>query len=170
MPPDDAEGRGALGAERFDVGLLLHHEGGGAGDAGHAGDVDDAECEDDVEEALPQHRHQRDGQKDGGNGAEPVADPHQDVVDGFVVTGIEPDDHAEEHGTETGGDADDHRDPGAEDDPAQKVAAELVRPQKISRRAGLGKAIGHGLGQRIRRRQKRREDGKQRHDQDDQRA
>ena len=63
MTPDDARGARTLAAQRFDVGLLLYDEGGRARDARHARDVHDAQCQDDVEKALPQHRHQGDGEQ-----------------------------------------------------------------------------------------------------------
>ena len=169
MAPDDARGARALTAQRLDIGLLLHDEGGRARDARHARDVHDAQREDDVEEALPQHRHQRDGKQGRGDGAQTVADAHEDVVQRLVVAGVKPDDHAEDHGAQAHADADDHRHARAVDDAAQKVAAELIRAEEIVSARGR-ETVRDRLRKRVCRGEQRREDGRDRHDEDDQRA
>src|SRR5439155_722062 len=123
------------GADRsrgLDVLLLHDHEGGTAHDAGKARREGDPDRDHRRGQARPQDAGDGDEHDDGGEGQHDVDHALHDVIDDTeVVTRNQAHQAAQHQGDADRDDADLERDPRAVDDPAQDVAAKLVRAEEI---------------------------------------
>jgi hypothetical protein len=98
----------------------------------------DADHDDDVAQARPEHADDRDGEEDERKGQLDVGQPHQEVVHAPAeVAGREPDGHAEKPGDQHGREPHHQRDTGAVDDSREDVAAQVIRAQHVKAPAGI---------------------------------
>ena len=91
----------------------------------------DPEDQDDVPQARPQHRDDGQREQDERHGQHGVGHAHAQVVDPApAVTGHQTDQRPQRPGHRHGGEADDERDTSPEDQPAQDVPPQVVRPEQ----------------------------------------
>ena len=134
MLDGDDESRRPQGPDGLHVFLLALREHGAAHDAGEDRRVDDGDGEDGAVDAGAPHGRHAHGEEQAGNAEEHVHDAVDGIVPGAAeIARGEPEGAAHEHGDGDGREGDVEGDAGAEDDPAQHVAAEAIRAEE-----GLG--------------------------------
>src|SRR5439155_610196 len=113
--------------------------------------------------------------EESGQGKPGIGEPHDDLIDPAAeIAGDDAENGADEPRDDHGGEAYDHRDSGAEDEPREHVAPEVIgaeqvllasarlprrRPEAVAERPQLGSVGGEGV----------REDRDQRHRDDERR-
>jgi hypothetical protein len=156
---DDAKVGPADGAGRFDKQAFAHGQRDGAHDPRVLWDVDQADGDHHIHQAEAEQGHHNQGQKEVREGQYDVHRPHDSRVQTPTeVPGHKAEGHSQRHGDSDRQSADAKSDAGAEDDPAQDVSAEFIRPEPKSRRGRL-ELSGKALVQRIVRSQDRGEEG-----------
>jgi hypothetical protein len=129
--------------------------------------ADDRQGEQHVTQAWPEHRHERNREKQTGKREQRVRHPADEIVQRAAeIAG-----HRAEHGADPGRHRDDHerdeeRDARAGQDPGQNVAAELVEAEGMPPR-GAGQTERQLLLRRVERRDRRPDDRGQRHHEHD---
>ena len=139
-----------LGADRprgEDEIALLHRQHLAADQACHLAPSDRGDNRGQGDRVRPNQDRHEDEEEDGRDRQHGVDEPHEDVVDpAAVVPGHHADGGAQEHGHRHREEGDAQRDPGAPDEPGQRVAAELVAAQKVpDPRPGEGRVEIDGL-------------------------
>ena len=139
MPEDDPPAAAAQGlGRRHELpraeGQHLRPHDPGVGDP-----TGDPEDEDDVPQAGTQDRDHRQGQQDEGHGQHGIRQAHAEVIHPPPpVAGHEADQRPQRPRHRHGGEPDDERDPGPEDEPAQDVPSQMVGPQRDVPAARVG--------------------------------
>ena len=123
--------------------LLLHGEHTAMDDPRKVRPVDDRDDTDDDAHPRLEHRNQGQSEQQGWQAHQDVGEAHQGSLDGPAeVSGGQADEHADQHRQAVGEDADRERDPGAEDQPAQEIAADVVGPQQKAGSCGRSRTAG----------------------------
>ncbi len=132
VPPHDRPFRTARDDGEADELAFLQRQHLAAHHACVACPVDQAQDDDDVPHARADDGGEEDGEGQCRQREPGVGDAHDDLVRPAAEIAREDAQHGADHaGEDHRGEADDHRDPGAEDQPRQHVASELVGAEQV---------------------------------------
>nr|WP_198961534.1 ABC transporter permease subunit [Pseudonocardia sp. MH-G8] len=141
VPPDDQPRRGADAAGGLHEGLLPQPEHHAAHEPQEPGRHEDPDREHRVAQARAEHRDQRDRQQQRREAHRRVVQAHDEGVEAAAgVAGQEPERHPDRHRHDQREADREQRHPGADDQPAEDVAAELVGAEQVT---GRERALQH---------------------------